>query len=133
MRLKKENTSLGGSLVLFQNVSLSCLAQTHLQAARACLQKEKKKVKSLSCVQLFATPWTVAYQVSSSMGFSRQEYWSGLPFPSPGDLPDPGIEAGSPALQADALLSERPEATHRKQSFKSSDHYKCPSPRCYLQ
>ena len=52
----------------------------------------KVKVKSLSCVQLFATPWTVAYQSPPSMGFSRQEYWSGLPFPSPGYLPDPGIE-----------------------------------------
>ena len=67
-----------------------------------------KKVKSLSCVQLFSTPWTVAYQASPSMGFSRQEYWSGLPFPSPGDLPDPGIEPGSPALQADSLPSELP-------------------------
>ena len=56
------------------------------------------KGKSLSRVRLFATPWTVAYQASQSMGFSRQEYWSGLPFPSPGDLPDPGIEPGSPAL-----------------------------------
>ena len=50
------------------------------------------------------TPWTVAYQASLSMGFSRQEYWSGLPVPSPGDLPDPGIEPGSPTLQADPLL-----------------------------
>ena len=58
----------------------------------------KVKLKSLSPVQLFATPWTVAYQASPSMGFSRQEYWSGLPFPSPGDLPDPGIEPGSPTL-----------------------------------
>ena len=56
------------------------------------------KVKSLSRVRLFATPLTVTYQASPSMGFSRQEYWSGLPFPSPGDLPDPGIEPGSPAL-----------------------------------
>ena len=54
------------------------------------------------------TPWTVAYQAPLSMGFSRQEYWSGLPFPSPGDLPGPGIEPGSPALQTDALLSEPP-------------------------
>ena len=53
-------------------------------------------------------PWTVAYQASLSMGFSRQEYWSGLPFPSPGDLPDPGIKPRSPALQADALPSEPP-------------------------
>ena len=63
-------------------------------------------MKSLSHVRLFATPWTVAYQASPSMGFSRQEYWSGLPFPSPGDLPNPGIEPGSPALQTDALSSE---------------------------
>ena len=53
-------------------------------------------------------PWTVVYQASLSMGFSGQEYWSGLPFPSPGDLPDPGIEPRSPALQADALPSESP-------------------------
>ena len=66
------------------------------------------KVKSLSRVRLFATPWTVAQQAPPSMEFSRQEYWSGLPFPSPGDLPDPGIEPGSPALQADALPSEPP-------------------------
>ena len=56
------------------------------------------KVKLLSRVRLFATPWTVAYQVPPSMGFSRHEYWSGLPFPSPGNLPYPGIEPGSPAL-----------------------------------
>ena len=54
------------------------------------------------------TPCTVAYQAPLSMGFSRQECWSGLPFPSPGDLPDPGIEPGSPTLQADALPSEPP-------------------------
>ena len=55
----------------------------------------KNKVKLLRCVQLFATLWTVAYQGPPSMGFSRQEYWSGLPFPSPGDLPDPGTKPGS--------------------------------------
>ena len=53
-------------------------------------------------VQLFVTPWTVAYQAPPSMGFSRQEYWIELPFPSPGDLPDPGIKPQSPAFQADA-------------------------------
>ena len=53
-----------------------------------------------------ATPWIVAHQTPLSIGFSRQESWSGLPFPSPGDLPDPGIEPGSPALQADSLLTE---------------------------
>ena len=67
-----------------------------------------EQVKSLSRVQLFATRWTVAYQASPSMGFSKQEYCSGLPFPSPGDLPNPGIEPGSPVLQADALPSESP-------------------------
>ena len=64
------------------------------------------KVKSLSRVRLLATPWTVAYQALLSMGFSRQEYWSGLLFPSPGDLPDSGIEPKSPAapaLPADSL------------------------------
>ena len=65
-------------------------------------------VKLLSRVPLFATPWTVAYQAPPSMGFSRQECWSRLPFPSPGDLPNPGIEPWSPALQADALRSEAP-------------------------
>ena len=59
---------------------------------------QKVKLKSLSRVRLFVTPWTVVYQASPSMGFSRQEYWSGLPFPSLGDLPDPGIEPGSPVL-----------------------------------
>ena len=65
-------------------------------------------MKSLSRVRLFATPWTVAYKAPLSMEFSRQEYWSGLPFPSPGNLPYPGIEPGSPALQADPLPSESP-------------------------
>ena len=58
-----------------------------------------------SCPTL-VTPWIVAHQAPLSMGFSRQEYWNGLPFPSPGDLPDPGIEPGSPALQADSLPTE---------------------------
>ena len=62
----------------------------------------------LSRVQLFATPLTVAHQAPLSMGFSRQEYWSGLPFPIPGDLPETGIEPGSPALLSDSLPSEPP-------------------------
>ena len=65
-------------------------------------------VKSLSRVRLFMTPWTVAHQAPPSMGFSRQEYWSGLSFPSPGDLLNPGIKPGSPALQAESLPSEPP-------------------------
>ena len=80
------------------------------------MQERKVKVKSLSRVRLFVAPWTVAYQAPPSMRFSRQECWSGLPFPSPGDLPDPGIEPGSPALQADTLPSEPPgkQSTHAK-------------------
>ena len=66
----------------------------------------KVKVKLLNRVRLFAIPWTVAHQAPPSMGFSREEYWSELPFPSPGDLPDLGIEPSSPALQADTLTSE---------------------------
>ena len=65
----------------------------------------------LSCfihIQLFATLWTVAHWAPLSLGFSRQEYWSGLPCPSPGDPSNPGIEPGSPALQADSLQSEPP-------------------------
>ena len=78
------------------------------------LQVPAAAAKSLQSVRLFATPWTVAHQALLSMGFSKQEYWIGLPFPSPGDLPDrgiephPGIEPGSPALQADSLSSEPP-------------------------
>ena len=62
----------------------------------------------LSCAQLFVTSWTAAQQAPLSMRFSRQGYWSGLPFASPGDHPDPEIEPGSPALQADSLPTEPP-------------------------
>ena len=65
-------------------------------------------MKSLSHVGFFATPWTIPYKAPPTMGFSRQECWSGLLFPSPEDLPLPGIEPRSPALQADALPSEPP-------------------------
>ena len=70
-----------------------------------------KNNESVSCVWLFATPWTVACQTPLSMKFSKQEYWSGLPCPSPGDLPDPGIKPRSPVLQADSLLPESPGKT----------------------
>ena len=76
-----------------------------------------KEVKSLSRIQLFVAPWTIARQASLSRGFSKQEYWSGLPFPSPGDLPNPGIEPESPALQADALSSEPPGKPHGNMSL----------------
>ena len=85
-----------------------CLANPDI--AQAHLAPSLPIVKSLSRVRLFATPWTIAHQAPPSMGFSRQEYWSGLPFPSPGDLPDPGIKPRSPALQADTLTSAPPEA-----------------------
>ena len=86
-----------------------------------------KRVKSLSRVRLFVTPWTVALQAPLSMGFSRQEYWSGLPFPSPGDLPNPGIGPGSPTLQADALPSEPPGSigVHKLNLGKYITQQKC--------
>ena len=81
--------------MVFSVVTYGCESWTVKKA-------ESEVAQSLSRVRLFATPWTVAYQAPPSMGFSRQECWSGLPFPSPGDLPDPGNEPGSPALRADA-------------------------------
>ena len=77
-------------------------------------------VKLLSRVRLFATPLTAAYQAPPSMGFSRQECWSGLPFPSPGNLPDPGIKPGSPALQADSLQSEPPGKPHFISNYREN-------------
>ena len=75
---------------------LCCLAWGDLVLEFTVSMVSKGEVKSLSRGRLFVTPWTVAYQVLPSMGFSRQEYWSELPFPAPGDLPDPGIEPGFP-------------------------------------
>ena len=97
---------------------------THTQALPicvSCLWMGEVKVKSLSRVWLFATPWTVAYQAPPSMGFSRQECWSRLPFPSPGDLPNPGIEPWSPTLQADASPSEPPGKPHGYSQFHKTD------------
>ena len=84
---------------------------------------DKPKGKSLGRVWLFATSWTIAHQAPPSMGLSRQEYWSGLPFPSPGALPDPGIEPRSPTLQADTLTSEPPgnPMTNLNSILKSRD------------
>ena len=78
-------------------------------------------MKSLSHVRLFATPWAVANQSPPFIEFSRQEYWSGLPFPSPGDLPDPGIVPRSPALRAGALLSE-PTSIYKKDLSDLDNH-----------
>ena len=77
---------------------LSLTASTGKGQMTAWNEPEQVSVKLLSHVWLFVAPWTVAHQAPPSMGFSRQEHWSGLPFPSPGDLPNPGIEPGSPAL-----------------------------------
>ena len=76
----------------------------------APVKVKEKKVKSLNRVRLFATPWTAACQAPPSMKFSRQEYLSGLPFPSPGDLSNPGIEPQSPTLQADSTIWATREA-----------------------
>ena len=84
-----------------------CCCCCFLSSSASSLRAVWSDMKSLSHVWLFATPCTVAYQ-APSMGFSRQEYWNGLPFPSPRDLLDPGIEPRSPALQVDALPSEPP-------------------------
>ena len=75
---------------------------------KECKEGEEGCAWSLSRVLFFATPWTTAHRAALFVEFFTQEYWSGLPFPTPGDLPSPGIEPGSPALQADALLSEPP-------------------------
>ena len=75
--------------------------------ASVCQKGKERKVKSLSCVHLFAIPWTVACQAPSSMGFSRQEYCSGLPFPSPGDLPDLGTDPAAFVSPASSLVSSR--------------------------
>ena len=104
--MKKEG-DLGTTWMDFEGILLSELRQTDEYHMSSHIWK-KVKVKSLNCDWHFATPWTVAYQAPLSMGFSRQEYWSGLPFPSLGDLPNPGIEPRSPALQTDALPSEPP-------------------------
>ena len=90
--------------IYFTHNSLYISTCIHSIPVRTCMHE----VKSLSRVRLFGTLWTVAHQAPPSMGFSRQEYWSGLPFPSPEDLPDPGIKSRSPKLQAGALTSEPP-------------------------
>ena len=88
-------------LLSWHNISVTWEDWKQVIRSGICLQHRSLrnvKVKLLSRVWLFATPWTVAHQAPPSMGFSRQDHWSGLPFPSPGDLPDPGIEPRSPAL-----------------------------------
>ena len=92
-----------------QNYSGMCVLWSHTSAVLLNHEyfSESESV-SRSVVSDSATPWTAAHQAPLSMEFSRQEYWSGLPFPSPGDFPNTGIKPGSSALQADSLLSEPP-------------------------
>ena len=92
--------------VALSNCQLPSLFWFRIKLVLYC--ESESVVAQLCPTDSLLTPWTVVYQASLSMGFSRQEYWSGLPFPSPGDLPDPGIEPRSSALQADALPSEPP-------------------------
>ena len=109
--LPRGRGSGGGELAVWDQQTQTNLHRMDKQQGHITQHSEtptELQVKSLCRVQLFGTPWTVAYQASPSMGFSRQEYLSGLPFPSPGDLPDPGIKPRSPELQADALPSKLP-------------------------
>ena len=100
-------------MILEESICMKCIKQwiecikqwIDLIDVDTCLKSESE---SLSHVQFFATPRTVAHQDPLSMEFSRQECWTGLPFPSPGDFPNPGIVPGSPALQADSLPTEQP-------------------------
>ena len=92
-----------------------------------CMKSESESEVVQSCPTL-VTPWTVAHQAPPSMGFSRQEYWSGLPFPSPGDLPNPGIEPRSLTLQVDALTSEPPGKPVAKLSHVYLVHYPSTKP-----
>ena len=78
--------------------------------------------ESHTVVSNSVTPWTIAQQAPPSMEFSKQEYWSGLPLPSPGDLPNPGTKAGSPTLQADSLPSEPPGKPHTVYRELKSDN-----------
>ena len=84
--------------------------------------ERKVKVLVTQLCLLSVTPWTITHQTPLSMGFSRQEYWSGLPFPLPGGIPDPGMKPGSPALQADSLPSEPPGKPLQHHKTKGCDH-----------
>ena len=85
---------------------VSYILQTRQRLSADSSRKKGGGLVTKLCLTL-VTPWTVAHQTPRSMGFSRQEYWSGLPFPSPGNLPDPGIKLRSPAMQADSLPKGR--------------------------
>ena len=99
------------------------LWQENLTVLQMCnINSQRSEEKSLSRVQLFETPWTVAYQAPASMEFSRQEYWSGLPFSSPGDLSDPEIEPGSPSLKANSFPTEPPGKIYFPEFTRIHEH-----------
>ena len=106
------------SIMLIHQMRSTVRTMIFSAAIGACCRQVTRKCLSLSHVGLFATPWTIAHQVPLSVGFSRQEYWSGLPFPSLGDFPDPGIEPGSPALQVESVPSEPPGNLRGKNGAK---------------
>jgi len=99
---------------------ISFLIVNRILRISAC-KVTKVKSKLLSSVQLFATPWTVARRAPLSMEFSRQEYWSSQPFPSPGNLPVPGIKSRSPASQVDSLPSE-PPGNHKAKRWSLNNY-----------
>ena len=94
--------------ILLQFLSVNCIHNNSWIIKLYFNSRLEVKVLVTQSVWLFVTPWTITHQTPLSMVFSRQEYWRGLPFPSAGDLPDPGIEPRYPALQADSLPSEPP-------------------------
>ena len=126
--IKKGSLTICDNMMDFEGIMLSKIGHIekdnyHMISYMWNPKKEKnEKMKSLSRVQLFATPWACSLQASPFMGFSRQEYWSGLPFPSPGDLPDPGIEPRSqgpnpglpPCRQMLYPLSQSPDLAKKK-------------------
>ena len=114
------------SSLISPNFHLQILKGFCQSRSYAMLQKKKqkkKKVNSLSSVQLFVIPWTVAYQAPQPMGFSRQEYWSELPFPSPGDLLDPGIDQSRQTLYLWATREGRSYFATKKKLFTESGKY----------
>ena len=90
------------------------LSDFHLKGRNSQQYNGESESEVAQLCPTLCNPWTVAHQAPPSMGFSRQEYWSGLPFPSPGDLPDPGIKPRSPTLQADTLTSAPPGKPYNK-------------------
>ena len=114
-----------GIWVCAQYCAVALMSSASPAIAQDASWKWKWKCESLSRVRLSVTPWTVARQAPLFMGFSRQEYQSGLPFPSPGNLPNPGIKPRPPALQADSLLPEPPGKPHVLPSSSSYDMISC--------